>query len=157
MPLIRNSAKAIIIQNDQLLTIKNRDPLGDFYILPGGGQDHCETLHEALRRECREEIGVEIVIGRLQFIREYIGANHEFSEHDGDVHQIEFMFRCALEEGHRPTNGTLLDTYQVGISWLPITQLNRYRLYPAVLKELLNIASSNEIDSHIQIYLGDVN
>lgn len=157
MPLIRNSAKAIIIQNGQLLTIKNRDPLGDFYILPGGGQEHHETLHEALRRECKEEIGVEIVIGRLQFVREYIGAHHEFSEYDGEVHQIEFMFRCALKEGHRPSNGTMLDTYQIGISWLPIAQLDRYRLYPAVLKELIKTRCSDDIDSHIQVYLGDVN
>ena len=136
MPLIRNSAKAIIIQSGQLLTIKNRDPVGDFYILPGGGQEHHETLHEALRWECKEEIDVEIVIGRLQFVLEYIGAHHEFSEYDGEVHQIEFMFRCALEEGLSPFNVTILDTYQIGIYWLPIAQLDRYRLYPAVLKEL---------------------
>ena len=157
MPLIRNSAKAIILQNGQLLTIKNRDPLGNFYILPGGGQEHYETLHKALRRECKEEIEVEIVIGRLQFVREYIGAHHEFSEYDGEVHQIEFMFRCALEEGHSPFNGTMLDTYQIGIRWLPIAQLDRYRLYPAVQEELLKTECSGEIDSHTQIYLGDVN
>lgn len=157
MPLIRNSAKAIIIQNSQLLTIKNRDPLGDFYILPGGGQEYHKTLHEALRRECKEEIDVEIVIGRLQFVREYIGAHHEFSESDGEVHQIEFMFRCALEEGHNPSNGTMLDTCQIGTSWLPIAQLDRYRLYPAVLKELLKTRCSDEIDSLTQVYLGDVN
>jgi 8-oxo-dGTP pyrophosphatase MutT (NUDIX family) len=157
MPPIRNSAKAIIIQTEQLLTIKNRDLQGHFYILPGGGQDHCETLHEALHRECKEELGVDIVIGRLRFIREYIGAHHEFAEHDGDVHQIEFMFHCNLAEGHIPANGTLLDTYQIGISWLPLTQLDQYRLYPSVLKELLKIKSNDEIDTHSRIYLGDIN
>ena len=157
MPGIRNSSKAIIIQNNQLLTIKNRDPQGDFYILPGGGQNHRETLHEALHRECQEEFGVDIVIGRLQFIREYIGLHHEFAEHDGNAHQIEFMFRCDLEEGHIPTNGPLIDTYPIGISWLPLAQLEQYRLYPAVLIELLKNEFINEINPATPIYLGDVN
>lgn len=157
MPMIRNSAKAIIIQNGQLLAIRNRDAQGDFYILPGGGQEHRETLHEALHRECHEEIGVDIVIGPLRFVREYIGAHHEFAEHDGEVHQIEFMFNCDLKEGQIPANGPLLDTYQVGISWLPVAQLEQYRLYPAVLIELLKIDVSKEINDSTRIYLGDVN
>ena len=157
MPAIRNSAKAIIIQNRQLLTIRNRDPQGDFYILPGGGQEHHETLHEALHRECKEEIGVDVVIGPLQFIREYIGAHHEFAEHDSDVHQIEFMFHCDLKEGQIPANGPMLDTHQVGISWLPLAQLEQYRLYPAVLKGLLKNEVIKEINASTRVYLGDVN
>ena len=157
MPVHRNSAKAIIIQNGQLLTIRNRYLHGDFYILPGGGQEHRETLHQTLHRECKEEINADIVIGPLQFIREYIGAHHEFAEYDGDVHQIEFMFRCDLEEGQIPANGTLLDIYQVGISWLPVGQLEQYPLYPAVLIELLKNELVDEINPAGPIYLGDVN
>jgi len=157
MPMIRNSAKTIIIQNGQLLTIKNRDPQGDFYILPGGGQDHSETLHEALHRECKEEIGADVVIGQLQFIREYIGAHHEFAEHDDDVHQIEFMFRCDLEEGQIPANGPMLDTYQIGVSWLPLDQLEKNRLYPAVLIELIKNELISGINPTTPIYQGDVN
>jgi 8-oxo-dGTP pyrophosphatase MutT (NUDIX family) len=157
MPVHRNSAKAIIIQNRQLLTIRNRDLQGDFYILPGGGQQHRETLHETLHRECKEEISADVVIGPLQFVREYIGENHEFAEHDGDVHQIEFMFRCDLKEDQFPATGPLLDAFQVGISWLPVAQLEQYRLYPAVLRELVKIVVSEEIKDSTQIYLGDVN
>ena len=154
---IRNSAKGIIIQDGKLLTIKNRDPLGNFYILPGGGQDHRETLHQALRRECQEELGVDIVIGRLRFIREYIGAHHEFSEHDGDVHQIEFMFDCHLAEGQIPTNGPAIDIYQIGVSWLPLAQLEQFRLYPAALIEPLKNVPFIETNPLKPIYLGDVN
>lgn len=42
---IRNSAKAVIIQEGKLLAIKKQDKEGYYYILPGGGQEHGENLH----------------------------------------------------------------------------------------------------------------
>lgn len=79
---VRNSAKALIIRENQLLCTKNKDQWGVFYLLPGGGQEPGENLPDTLRRECREEIGAGIVIGELRYIREYIGKNHEFAEWD---------------------------------------------------------------------------
>ena len=105
MKVIRNSAKAIIIKNGCLLTVKNIDSEGDWYLLPGGGQNLGETLKEALHRECIEEIGIDVSVGRLRYIREYIGKNHEFSEHDVDSHQVEFMFGCEFDEAQPPELG----------------------------------------------------
>lgn len=153
MSSLRNSAKAIIIQDKKLLVIKNRDPEGDFFILPGGGQDHGETLHDALSRECKEEIGAEVTVGRLIFIREYIGKNHEFARYDSEAHQVEFMFHCDVEEGYSPINGHTPDVYQTGVCWLPLEQLDLYRLYPSVLRNLLK----NGVNVISPIYLGDVN
>ena len=67
--------------------------------LPGGGAEFGETLHEALHRECREEIGCDVEIGPLRFIREYIAAHHEFAAEDPEAHQIEYMFVCRLADG----------------------------------------------------------
>lgn len=61
--MIRNSVKAIIIMNGEILLTKNQDPEGFFYLFPGGGQEHGETFHEALQRECLEEIGSSVQIG----------------------------------------------------------------------------------------------
>ena len=79
MQPIRNSAKAIIIEGNKLLAIKLVDEEGYWYCLPGGGQEPGEALHDALRRECREEIDAEIEIGDLRFVRDYIGKNHEYA------------------------------------------------------------------------------
>ena len=134
---LRNSAKAIIIQDGKLLCTKNHDQWGDFYLLPGGGQEPFETLQEALRRECREEITAEIEIGDLRYIREYIGRNHEFAEWDGDLHQIEFMFECVLRPGAALRTGSVPDSYQTGVAWLPLAELSQARIYPQVLKKLI--------------------
>jgi 8-oxo-dGTP diphosphatase len=152
MKAIRNSVKAIIIKNGCLLTQKNIDSEGDWYLLPGGGQNLGETLKEALCRECIEEIGIDVSVGRLRYIREYIGKNHEFSEHDGDSHQVEFMFECEFDEEQPPKLGNNPDAYQVDIACLPINEIHKYRIYPKLLDDLL----LSEVDDDIT-YLGDVN
>ena len=75
---IRTAARALVISKGKLLTIKMQDSSGIFYILPGGGQRHGETLREGLMSECLEEIGTNVEIGELLYVREYIGKNHEF-------------------------------------------------------------------------------
>lgn len=151
MQPIRNSAKAVIIQDGKLLCTKNEDQFGIFYLLPGGGQEKFETLSEALRRECREEIGAEIEIGDIVLIREYIGKNHEFAEWDAAMHQIEFMFRCRLQPGAMLHPGAVPDSMQIGVEWLELAQLNQYRIYPASLKRA--IGGDGRIAG--PIYLGD--
>jgi len=137
MSPMRNSAKAIIVRDGRLLTMKGVDPDGHYYLLPGGGQRFGETLQETLKRECREEINTDIKVGKLKFIREYIGAHHEFASLEGDVHKLEFMFLCELA-GHEDVGvGETPDADQIGIEWLEIERLMSYRLYPMVIREII--------------------
>ena len=85
---IRNSAKAIIMSDNKVLLTKNVDDDGYFYLFPGGGQEHGETLHETVTRECMEEIGEQVDVGDLVHIREYIGKNHEYASFDSDFHHV---------------------------------------------------------------------
>lgn len=157
---VRNSAKAIILREGKLLVTRNLDPWGDWYVLPGGGQRPGETLHEALRRECREEIGAEVEIGPLVAVREYLGSRHEFAEYDSEVHRVEFMFACSLAdgqplaEGQTPETGPKPDSYQTGVDWLPLDKLGEYRLYPKALREWLWAWHSG---AEVACYLGDCN
>ena len=65
---IRNSAKGIIFRGEEVLLTKNLDDEGFFYLFPGGGQEFGETLHDAVKRECMEEVGQEVEVGELLFI-----------------------------------------------------------------------------------------
>jgi 8-oxo-dGTP diphosphatase len=152
MNAIRNSVKAVIRHEGGLLAIQKSDGEGPYYILPGGGQEFGETFHETLRRECLEEVGAEIEIGPLLFIREYIGAHHEFAATDSDAHQVEYMFDCRLKDpaavrtGHHPDEG------QEAVVWLTVAELERHRLYPLTLRPAIR-----DWREGAEVYLGDVN
>lgn len=139
MKPIRNSAKAIIMQDGQVLLTRNVNHEGVFYLFPGGGQEKGETLRDALIRECLEEIGAEVEVGDLMFIREYIGKHHKFAEWDADVHQIEFYFACRLKSSPASLNasGSQPDARQVGVEWMDVRKLDEIVLYPKVLGSML--------------------
>ncbi len=153
MKLKRTSAKAIIIQHNRLLTLKIQEESGIYYILPGGGQHHEENLHEALERECMEELGTKIGIGDLLFVREYIGKNHEVASYHAGVHVTEFMFLCSLKEQVLPV-GTDLDSGQIGVEWLPLDNLLSFNLLPADLRPHMIAFAEG---SKTPVYVGDIN
>ena len=153
MQSIRTAARALIIHQNKLLTIKMRDKSGIFYILPGGGQRHGETLQEGLKRECLEEIGTSVDVGELLYVREYIGKNHEFRKAHHAFHQVENVFRCSLPDPARIGPGSELDKKQVGIEWIPLHELQDRRFLPEVIKPFFTSAGF-DAGTH---YLGDVN
>lgn len=146
----RVSVKALIVDRGRLLLPLHRDGAGLYYILPGGGQEAGETVAAALVRECREELGVEVAVGDLLGVRDYIGRNHEFASTD-DVHQVELMFRCTLLGG-TPGTGTAVDDRQIGAEWVELAGLARVRFYPKRLAEILVARGAAPFG-----YLGDIN
>ncbi len=101
MKPIRNSAKAIIIHQGKLLLTKNKDNDGFFYLFPGGGQEHGEVLKETLKRECIEELGVQVEVQDLVYVREYIGKNHEFAAWDHEFIKWSFILSARLHRRRR--------------------------------------------------------
>lgn len=153
MSQIRNSAKAIILRNGKLLTMKGIDNKGNYYLLPGGGQGFGETLQQALIRECKEEVNVDVKVGELKFVRDYIATHHEFAFIENDVHQVEFMFVCELAGDADIGVGTIPDADQIGVEWLEIDELMEYRLYPMAIREkIMNLEKEEQ-----PVYLGDIN
>jgi 8-oxo-dGTP diphosphatase len=147
---VRTSTKAVIIKGAALLVILGRGEAGDeYYYLPGGGQEKFETLEDALKRECLEEIDAKVIVGDLLFVRDYISRNHEFAAFDPNFHQVDFFFECTLETGEIPRNGSNPDSTQLGVHWLPLRELESANFYPAKLKSALLARN--------RVYLGDVN
>jgi len=154
MKPIRTAGRAIVIDEGRLLVTVNRDKQGTFYLLPGGGQHHGETLADSLVRECREETGAAVEVGDLLFVRDYIGAHHEFKNSEPEIHQIELMFRCRLLPGEAPRNGSVPDSWQTGVTWIPLSELPATRFYPAALvPHLLALRDG----AGATVYLGDIN
>ena len=139
--------------DQKLLAIKMRDKAGLYYILPGGGQKPGEPLSETVRRECLEEIGVEVRVEELLYVREYIGKNHTFSDRHAKFHQVESVFRCSLADPHAVCAGIESDLHQIGVSWLSIPALDQIRFYPERVKAFFTEGRFG----HSPLYLGDCN
>jgi len=76
----RRSARAVVFDKDGkigLLYVSNRG----YYKLPGGGIENSEAIEDALKRECLEEIGCNVVVkgevGRIVEYRNHIGVEQE--------------------------------------------------------------------------------
>jgi 8-oxo-dGTP pyrophosphatase MutT (NUDIX family) len=68
---VRKAARAIVFDDDGLVALLHATK-NHYYKLPGGGIEAGETNEEALKRECKEEIGCDIeIVSELGFTVEY--------------------------------------------------------------------------------------
>ena len=145
MGSIRTAARALIVRQGRLLLTHCRNESGDWYTAPGGGQSAGERLPETLVRECREEIGAEVEVGPLRFVRDYIAAEHDFSYLEEADHQVEFFFECTLPERYVAQNGPYPDSHQVGVVWADAEAMRGMRVYPARLREVVDPALNSAV------------
>ena len=72
--LYRVSVKALIIDKDKILLVKEWDD--EWWSFPGGGIEHGESMQQALCREIREELGIQPkdIKSNLDILHTGIGA-----------------------------------------------------------------------------------
>jgi 8-oxo-dGTP diphosphatase len=146
---LRYAAKALIIEDDRLLCLRKEGDIGNYYVLPGGGQEPGELLTAALVRECLEELGAKVEVGRLRFVQEYVGNNHLFKDVHGKMHFVNLYFECRLLEPAL-THPLSPDAGQVGLEWLAVSQLGEAAFFPRVLAGRLGPDAEDAT-----MYLGD--
>ena len=131
---IRITSRAVLFKGGKLLLIRYHDREGEFYVCAGGGQNTGESMHENLRRECREEIGCEIEIGEMLFTRETKFLNEINGE---EIHQIEHYFSCKLAKDAQIHEGSAPDLTADGFVWVTAEELKKLRVFPEKLAELI--------------------
>ena len=85
---LRHAARAVVFDSAGRIALLHVTKYG-FHKLPGGGVEAGEDLTEALRRECLEEIGCEILVG------ESLGEVHEYRRQFSQ-HQISYCFTAHV-------------------------------------------------------------
>jgi 8-oxo-dGTP diphosphatase len=87
---IKTSVVACIIDSQErvLLTQRCIEPFCNQWVMPGGKIDHGEPILEALHREVREEVGLEIQIDRLIDVYEHVGIGQ------GKDHYVILYYRA---------------------------------------------------------------
>jgi mutator protein MutT len=93
MPIIDVAAALVFREGKLLITQRQADAhLGGLWEFPGGKREPNETFEACLRRELREELGIEVAVGEL-----VESLTHAYPEKT--VH-LKF-YRCRWEE-HEP-------------------------------------------------------
>ena len=128
--------RAIIINNNKVLTFKRVKKDLVYFVFPGGGVEQGENFEGAMKRECKEELGVEIKIIN----------NFDSERFDRDeIEQLEHFYICKIISGELGTgDGSEYDadsdyegTHE--IEWLSISSLLNYDLRPKnITLKLLN-------------------
>lgn len=90
---------ALIIDNDRILLVeRGHEPMKGYWSLPGGAVETGERLEEALRREVREETGLEVDVLHLMEVLERITIG---ADDLAEYHYILIDYICL------PTGGVL--------------------------------------------------
>lgn len=148
IPPIRNTPRAVIIRDGNILLLrKDGDDRGERYSLPGGAQELGESLHDALQRECMEEIGTTIDIDRLLSTAEFFKIKDTVPA--TRRHYVEFFFLCHVPADYTPRNGHHPDKHQVEVVWQELQNMTKLTLHPAYLSGTLA-----DIQGNMPSYLG---
>ncbi|WP_416838630.1 NUDIX domain-containing protein [Haloferax sp. DFSO52] len=127
----RISARALVVDDDHLLTVQYGDGDENWYLTPGGRQELGEPLSETVRREVSEETGYDVAVESLAFVRDFVPSNHVEDGSD-DAHRVDHFFWCELVDDE-PTAPTIEDSKQVGVEWLSVDELDESWFFPREL------------------------
>jgi 8-oxo-dGTP diphosphatase len=132
----RIRVNALIISGDRVALVEFNTPeLGKHFDLPSGGLEEGESLQEGVRRECREEIGCEVRVGRLLGVAEHWPESPD--DHYEGQHVLDFIFECELEAGQEINLPEVHDEDQIGVAWRSISDLQRASIKSDAAKWLL--------------------
>jgi ADP-ribose pyrophosphatase YjhB (NUDIX family) len=146
----RYRSAAIIIENECVLVAKNE--LVDYYYSIGGAVKLHESAEEAVIREVLEETGVKYEIDRLAFIHEnfFRGIDKDPSL---KCHEIALYF-LMKPKGNQCLNDNsyVHNDVREHMFWLPILNLNNYKLFPTFYKDKLNKISDSVLHIKTEEY-----
>lgn len=126
---------AVARRADQLLLVRRgHGPAAGSWSVPGGRVEPYETLHEAVVREVREEVGLGVVVdgflGWVELIPE--------PDDDSDEHFVILDFAVTLLDAEQaPVAGD--DAAEA--AWVEISDLADYRLAPGLLDFLEEVGA----------------
>lgn len=128
---VRSTVKAIILREDKVLLNRCRDANnGNYYSLPGGGQEQYETMAQAVHRECLEETGYSIEPVRFCALMEEICLDSFIREQYAQyAHKMLHLFICKLQSEER-VEPTETDESQIAIEWVPVADVPKIKLLP---------------------------
>ena len=113
---------AIILDGDRVLLVeRGNEPLKGVWSIPGGALETGEPLVEGVRRETREELGLEVEVGELVELFERITRD---AEGRVEYHYVLADYLCTVRGGTLRAADDAADARWVGrpeLAALPLT------------------------------------
>lgn len=134
----RTIVSAVVFSKDGKLLLGMKDPAGggvyaDCWHIPGGGVDEGELLEEALRREMREEVGLDITQAKVALIDDTgIGEAKRTLKDTGEavLAKMQFnVYRVEIPQEADKIEISLHDDLE-RIVWVNLSDLASYKLTP---------------------------
>lgn len=135
---IRLRVNGILEKDEAVLLVQLKSPVSGelIWMPPGGGIEFGESMKVGLKREFREETGLEVDPEHLVFVNELVNP---------PFHAVECYFRVQRAGGDLKmgTDPELPGKEQVltDLQWISIRKLDDYQIVPETLPELLREAS----------------
>lgn len=129
--IMNKRVRAIIVQGRKLLLVHRLKGDREYWVFPGGGlEDSDISSEDGLKRECKEELGLDIEVGTL------------FTE-DSFNERFEFFYVCQITGGTLGTgtgpefsrDRTQFGTYE--LQWVPIDDLPSKDVQPQKVRDLI--------------------
>ena len=132
MPAPVRVAAGLVFDSGRLLITQRpaEKHLGGLWEFPGGKLDSGESYPDCLRRELREELGIEVAVGPM-----LAAIEHAYPEKTVRIH----FFRCAL------TSGVPSAIECADLEWVTADQLDQFIFPPADAGILGEIKSLPEL------------
>ena len=125
---MRVRGAALIVEEGRFLVLAYDYPKGRIYAIPGGGMEEGESLAATVVREYREEMGLDIEIGRLRYVGDMMSH--------GDISQaVHVVFEARILAGEPVLNAHHTSASEV--LWLDLAKLDSVSLYPAINREIM--------------------
>lgn len=140
----RVTPRGVLEKGNKILFVEYEDTAGIFYSLPGGNQKTGEDLKTGLKREFKEETGLDIETHEVLFVREFILTTSDFELWKDGIHQIEIIFNCTISDiEQKAAEGSHMDIGMTGLKWLSREEIKNLRVYPS--ENLFEIIESKEL------------
>lgn len=136
-----------VVYNDKNEILLCKKPVGEGvypgqWALPGGGIDDGETMEEALRREMKEEVGLEIDEIKPLYFRDDTQPKYKDGKVLDQIYMVYLMFSC------RAKNEVKIDNREFEeFAWVPRDSVKEHDLNSATINtfERLGILPSDAI------------
>ncbi|MFK3936086.1 NUDIX domain-containing protein [Alkalihalobacillus sp. NPDC078783] len=144
----RTRAGAVIVNDRALLLIEYQDKHGIHYNLPGGGVESGESIKDAVKREVKEEACIDVSVGELITVYEYLPQQASFRY--GDIPSLQLFFLCEMASEQTPSLPSEPDPYQTNVVWVPLHSLHTVRLLPDIADILIKVIENQRSIPFIQ-------